>query len=61
MPNATGTMALTSDITLSTLGVNASATELNYNDITTLGTVQASKTVTANASGDVLFVAIVHS
>jgi hypothetical protein len=28
---------------------------LNYNDITTLGTVQASKTVTADASGDVLF------
>jgi hypothetical protein len=28
---------------------------LNYNDISTLGTVQASKTVTANSSGDVLF------
>jgi hypothetical protein len=28
---------------------------LNYNDITTLGTVEASKTVTADASGDVLF------
>jgi hypothetical protein len=55
MPDATGTMALTSDITLSTLSVNASATELNYNDITTLGTVQASKTVTADASGNVLF------
>jgi hypothetical protein len=36
-------------------GVTATAAELNYNDITTLGTVQASKTVTANASGDVLF------
>jgi hypothetical protein len=36
-------------------GVTASAAELNYNDITTLGTVQASKTVTADASGDVLF------
>ena len=56
MPDATGTMALTSDITLSTLSVTASAAELNYNDITTLGTVQASKTVTADASGDVLFV-----
>jgi hypothetical protein len=55
MPDATGTMALTSDITLSTLSVTASATELNYNDITTLGTVEASKTVTADASGDVLF------
>jgi len=56
MPDATGTMALTSDITLSTLSVTASAAELNYNDITTLGTVQASKTVTADANGDVLFV-----
>jgi hypothetical protein len=55
MPDATGTMALTSDITLSTLSVTASATELNYNDITTLGTVEASKTVTADASGNVLF------
>ena len=55
MPDATGTMALTSDITLSTIGVTASAAELNYNDITTLGTVQASKTVTADASGNVLF------
>jgi hypothetical protein len=36
-------------------GVTATAAELNYNDITTLGTVQASKTVTADASGDVLF------
>ena len=34
-------------------GVTATAAELNYNDITTLGTVQASKTVTANASGHV--------
>ena len=36
-------------------GVSATTAELNYNDITTLGTVQASKTVTAAASGDVLF------
>ena len=36
-------------------GVTASAAELNYNDITTLGTVQASKVVTADANGDVLF------
>ena len=34
-------------------GVTATATELNYNDITTLGTSQASKTVTADANGDV--------
>ncbi len=38
---------------LSDLGVSASATELDYNDITTLGTSQASKTVTADANGDV--------
>jgi hypothetical protein len=33
--------------------VTASAAELNYNDITTLGTVQASKTVTADANKDI--------
>lgn len=33
--------------------VTASAVELNYNDITTLGTSQASKVVTADSSGDV--------
>jgi hypothetical protein len=31
-------------------GLTATTTELNYNDITTLGTVQANKTVTAAAS-----------
>jgi hypothetical protein len=35
--------------------VTATAAELNYNDITTLGTTQASKVVTADASGDVKF------
>jgi len=34
-------------------GVTATATELNYNDITTLGTVDASKTVTVDASKNV--------
>ena len=43
------------DTTLITLGVTASAAELNYNDITTLGTSQASKVVTADANGDVKF------
>jgi hypothetical protein len=33
----------------------ATTAELNYNDITTLGTVQASKTVTADANGNVSF------
>ena len=41
--------------TLSDLGVSASATELNYNDITTLGTSQASKVVTADSNGVVTF------
>ena len=34
-------------------GVTATAAELNYNDITTLGTAQASKAVTASAGGAV--------
>ena len=41
------------NVTLGDLSVTASAAELNYNDITTLGTSQASKTVTADANGDV--------
>ena len=40
---------------LTNLGLTATAAEINYNDITTLGVVQASKTVTADASGDVRF------
>lgn len=32
-------------------GVTSSTTELNYNDVPTLGTVEASKTVTADAVG----------
>ena len=35
--------------------VTATAAELNYNDITTLGTVEASKVVTADANADVTF------
>ena len=35
-------------------GVTATAAELNYNDITTLGTSQASKVLTADANGDVV-------
>ena len=34
-------------------GVDASAAELNYNNITTLGTSEASKVVSADASGDI--------
>ena len=44
-----------STLALSDLGVTATATELNYNDITTLGTSQASKVVTANSNGVVTF------
>ena len=36
-------------------GLTATATELNYTDITTLGTVQASKVVTADGSGNINF------
>ena len=36
-------------------GVTATATELNYLDITTLGATQASKAVTADANGVVIF------
>jgi len=44
------------NITLSDLSVTASATELNYNDLTgSLGTSEASKVVTADANGDVSF------
>lgn len=39
---------------LTNLGVTATATKLNYNDISTLGTSENSKTVTADANGDVL-------
>ena len=34
-------------------GVTSTATELSYNDVTTLGTVQTSKTVTADSNGTV--------
>lgn len=34
-------------------GVTATFTEINYNDITTLGTVEASKTVTADSNGEI--------
>ena len=42
-------------LALSQLGVTATAAEVNYNDITTLGTSEASKTVTADANGVVIF------
>jgi len=36
-------------------GVNATAAEINYNDVSSLGTVEASKTVTADSNADVSF------
>jgi len=40
---------------LTNLGLTATAAEVNYNDITTLGLTEASKTVTADANGVVTF------
>ena len=40
---------------LTNLGLTATAAEINYNDITTLGTSEASKVVTADANGVVIF------
>ena len=50
---AAAVKAIIDETTLTTLGITASAAELNYNDITTLGTSEASKAVTADANGDV--------
>jgi len=47
-----GTLVTSSATEINKLdGLSASTTELDYNDVTTLGTVQTSKTVTADASG----------
>ena len=40
---------------LTNLGLTATAAELNYNDITTLGVVETSKVVTADGAGNVRF------
>ena len=52
---AANVRAIIDATTLTTLGVTATAAELNYNDITTLGTSEASKVVTADANGVVTF------
>ncbi len=41
------------DAALTNLGLTATAAEINYNDITTLGLVEASKTVTADANAEI--------
>lgn len=56
----TGSLSVTGDIDASTFkiggtSVTATATELNYTDVTTLGTVEASKAVTADSNADVKF------
>jgi hypothetical protein len=51
--NGNATTATTATTASGLSGVTASAAELNYNDITTLGTSEASKVVTADANGDV--------
>lgn len=48
-----GTANISGTFQIGGVAVTSSAAELNYNDITTLGTVQASKTVTADASKNV--------
>lgn len=45
-----GTLNVNNTFNIDAVEVTASATELNYNDITTLGTVEANKTVTAGAA-----------
>ena len=44
-------------LTLADLGITSTAAEINYTDITTLGTSEASKVVTADANGDVTLAA----
>lgn len=53
--DTTNWISLSGASQLSDFGVTATAAELNYNDITTLGTSQASKVVTADANGVVTF------
>jgi hypothetical protein len=57
---ADGIATVAGEVSMTTLdiggtNVTSTAAELNYLDITTLGTTQASKAVTTDASGDVLF------
>ena len=59
-PTFTGTVAgptinASTSLQIGGVAISASAAELNYNDVTTLGTTQASKTVTADANGVVTF------
>lgn len=54
--SGTGTVMIpTGNLTYAGTTITATGAELNYNDITTLGTSEASKVVTADANGDVAF------
>ena len=59
-PTFTGTLAsptinASTALQIGGVAISASAAELNYNDVATLGTTEASKTVTADANGVVTF------
>ena len=47
------TLNASTSLSIAGTAISATAAELNYNDITTLGTIEASKTVTADSSGEV--------
>jgi len=49
---ATDKVNVKTQLQLAGTAITATATELNYNDVTTLGTVEASKVITADSSGD---------
>ena len=53
LPNQSGTIPVLA--AASNTAITATPAELNYVDVTTLGTVQASKAVTADTNGDVTF------
>lgn len=52
---AAAVVSIIDTTTLASFGITATAAELNYNDITTLGTSEASKVVTADVNGVVTF------
>jgi len=59
-PTFTGTLAsptinASTALQIGGVAISASAAELNYNDVATLGTTEASKAVTADANGVVTF------
>ena len=55
LPNQSGTIPVLAVGVSGNTAITATPDEINYLDITTLGTVEASKVATADANGDVLF------